>query len=247
MPEGYNGAYTGQQIDEGIAKANAALPAPTGGTAGQVLKKTETGTEWGDVDGGLTQEQADERYLQLSGGEVTGSVSVYDSIKIGLFKAVYPRPETPRDYAVIKGTMVPVQNVIADGDTGLSLPLFTTSASGSVCASLGNKRIESLGDPTGYQDAANKRYVDSKIPKSRTVTLSASGWSSNSQTVTVSGILADETKQLIQPCPAMASQSAYYSAGIMCTGQAADSLTFTCQTVPTENLTVYVAYQEVSA
>lgn len=26
MPEGYNGAYTGQQIDEGIAKANGALP-----------------------------------------------------------------------------------------------------------------------------------------------------------------------------------------------------------------------------
>lgn len=30
-PEGYNGAYTGQQIDDGIAKANAALP-KTGGT-----------------------------------------------------------------------------------------------------------------------------------------------------------------------------------------------------------------------
>ena len=26
MPEGYNGAYTGRQIDEGIAKANGALP-----------------------------------------------------------------------------------------------------------------------------------------------------------------------------------------------------------------------------
>lgn len=134
--EGYNGAYTGQEIDAGIAKANAALPAPTGGTAGQVLKKTETGTEWGNVDGG---------------------------------------------------------------------------------------------------------------PKSRTVTLSASGWASNSQTVTVSGILADETKQLIQPMPAMASQSAYYGAGVLCSGQAANSLTFTCQTVPTADLTVYVVMQEVGA
>ena len=247
MPEGYNGAYTGQQIDEGIAKTNAALPAPTGGTAGQVLKKTETGTEWGDVDGGLTQEQADERYLQLSGGEVTGSVSVYDSIKIGLFQAVYPRPETPRDYAVIKGTMVPVQNVIAGGDTGLSLPLFTTSASGSVCASLGNKRIESLGDPTGYQDAANKRYVDSKAPKSVAVTLSTSGWSNNAQTVTVTGVLADETAQLIQPMPAVASQASYMSAGIYCSGQAADSLTFTCSETPTEDIALYIVITEVGA
>lgn len=73
MPEGYNGAYTGQQIDEGIAKANAALPAPTDGTAGQVLKKTETGTEWGDVDGGLTQDDADGRYLQMRGTTTVAS------------------------------------------------------------------------------------------------------------------------------------------------------------------------------
>lgn len=134
MPEGYNGAYTGQQIDEGIAKANAALPAPTGGTAGQVLKKTETGTEWGNVDGG---------------------------------------------------------------------------------------------------------------PKSRTVTLSASGWSSNSQTVTVTDVLADETKQLIQPMPAVASQVAYMSAGIYCSGQAANSLTFTCSETPAEDITLYIVITEV--
>lgn len=92
--------------------------------------------------------------------------------------------------------------------------------------------------------------VNAKIPakpKFVSVTLSASGWSDNAQTVTVNGVLADETKQLIQPCPAMASQSAYYSAGIMCTGQAADSLTFTCTAAPAENLTVYVVMQGVSA
>ena len=46
--EGYNGAYTGPQIDAAIAKANSALPAPAGGTAGQMLSKTESGTEWVD-------------------------------------------------------------------------------------------------------------------------------------------------------------------------------------------------------
>ena len=80
-----------------------------------------------------------------------------------------------------------------------------------------------------------------------TITLTASGWSSNTQTVTVTGVLADETKQLIQPMPAMASQSAYYGAEVLCSGQAANSLTFTCQNVPTEDLTVYVVMQEVGA
>lgn len=36
MPEGYNGAYTGQQIDDGIAKANAALPKAGGVMTGAI-------------------------------------------------------------------------------------------------------------------------------------------------------------------------------------------------------------------
>ena len=84
-------------------------------------------------------------------------------------------------------------------------------------------------------------------PKYVTVTLFASAWSNDAQTVTVNGVLADETKQLIQPMPAMASQSAYYGAEVLCSGQAANSLTFTCSTVPSSNLTVYVVMQEVGA
>ena len=106
--------------------------------------------------------------------------------------------------------------------------------------------ISGVRTPTSDSEAANKSYVDSKAPTSVTVTLTTSGWSSNTQTVTVSGVVASETAQLITPTPAIASQSAYYEAGIMCTGQAANRLTFTCQTVPTRNLTVYVVIQPLS-
>lgn len=86
-----------------------------------------------------------------------------------------------------------------------------------------------------------------KEPTSTTVTLSASGWNSSAktQTVTVTGVLADETKQLITPIPALASQTAYYNADIRCTGQSANKLTFTAKTIPTADLTVYVTIQEV--
>ena len=85
-------------------------------------------------------------------------------------------------------------------------------------------------------------------PKCVTVTLSSSGWDSTAktQTVAVSGVLADETKQMIAPTPALASQTAYYDAGILCTGQAVDNLTFTADTIPTADLTVYVVIQEVT-
>ena len=96
-------------------------------------------------------------------------------------------------------------------------------------------------------------YVGSMIdvagPKTVTVTLSASAWDSSAltQTVAVTGVSATETDQLITPTPAMASQAAYYESGILCTGQASDSLTFTCTTIPTADLTVYVVIQEVRA
>ena len=122
-------------------------------------------------------------------------------------------------------------------------------------------KVAGIGAPgkSAYQAAVDGGYTGAESefnallanggtkPKSVSVTLPASAWSSNAQAVTVNGVLADETKQLIQPMPAMASQTAYYEAGILCTGQAANQLTFTCKTVPTADLTVYVVIQEVSA
>lgn len=110
-----------------------------------------------------------------------------------------------------------------------------------------NKLTGTVGQFVGFNVSGNATPVAAPMPKAHEVTLPASGWSNNAQTVTVSGVLADETKQLIQPMPAMASQSSYYGAGVLCSGQAENSLTFTCQNVPTEGLTVYVVMQEVEA
>ena len=98
-----------------------------------------------------------------------------------------------------------------------------------------------------------KEYVDTKVSESgggsaslSTVTLTTSGWTGdNTQTVSVPGVLADETKQLIQPVAATASKEAYELYGISCTGQAADSLTFTCLALPESDLTVYVVITEL--
>lgn len=136
--------------------------------------------------------------------------------------------------------------------TGVSIPAGANSDNlPSLAQALANEKQDKLmgaeGQYVGFNSAGEAVSVSAPIPAYRTVTLPASSWSSNIQTVTVQGVLADESAQLIQPMPAIASQSAYYAAGILCTGQAANSLTFTCATVPTENLTVYVVMQEVSA
>ena len=109
------------------------------------------------------------------------------------------------------------------------------------------KKLDTDGVIKWRVDGEDTWHFDKPIFKS--VNLSSSGWASTAktQTVTVSGVLADETKQLIIPTPALASQEAYYNAGIRCTGQSADKLTFTAKTIPTADLTVYVTIQEVGA
>ena len=121
------------------------------------------------------------------------------------------------------------------------------------------------------EDATHRTVTDSEKtswaakadkPKSTAVTLTAAGWVSTTaggigeetasgqtgsaqQTVTVSGVSSDETAQLIQLMPAAASQAAYIEAGILCTSQALNSLTFTATSVPAEDLTLYVAITAV--
>ena len=71
----------------------------------------------------------------------------------------------------------------------------------------------------------------------KTATLSASGWASKKQTVTVSGITAS---QHLVIAPAPASYVAYGESMVRCITQAANSLTFQCEDVPTAALTVNI-------
>ena len=81
----------------------------------------------------------------------------------------------------------------------------------------------------------------------RKVKLTVAGWNSSTKTqsVTISGVSANEANQLLLPMPTTASKSAYDEAGIQMTGQAANSVTFTCDTVPTAAIEVWVVIQSV--
>lgn len=263
----YNSAYTGQEIDAAIGAVKNKESTWDGkqdkliGQQGQVVGFDESGNAGAQdaPESGITQEQADERYLQLTGGTLTGDLRIGSkdhpgSIRLGYWSNNrYPPGMKFLDPIVAGDRHLEYTDtddaIIKSGYDTLNIPgILNINPYGNVIAmALSGKRINNLGDPVYPVDAANKRYVDSKSPKSVSVTLLASGWADNAQTVTVTGVLADETAQLIQPCPAMVSQTAYYEAGILCTGQAANQLTFTCQNVPTEDLTVYVVMQEVGA
>ena len=84
-------------------------------------------------------------------------------------------------------------------------------------------------------------------PSACLVTLKASGWDSSAktQTVTVNGVTADKASCMIIAMPAVANQSAYNDAGVNPTAQAANSVTFGCDTVPSADLKVWVTWESV--
>ena len=85
-------------------------------------------------------------------------------------------------------------------------------------------------------------------PKAVSVTLTAAGWNSSTmkQTVTVPGVLADTSKQVIWVTQtAEAAIDAYLDAGIVPVAQAANAVTLRADTVPTADITVNIVVQEV--
>ena len=229
--KGRTGAVTPQEGDytADMVGARPSTWTPTASEVGAVpTSRTVNGkalssniTLDADDVGALDQTSADARYLRLSGGTMTGDINLNQKNLVFDSKGKIRLKHETGNYR---------ENSVT----------FRYAGTGAV-------QLKNISNPDDLTDAANKAYVDALKPNRLTVTLSASGWSGNSQTVTVFGVSADESAQLIMPVPALASQTAYYEAGILVTGQAANSLTFTCQTVPTADLTVYVVMQEVGA
>ena len=101
---------------------------------------------------------------------------------------------------------------------------------------MGGKKVTGLPSPTASTDAANKEYVDGR-KATASATLTAAGWGSKKQTVNVAGVT---TNNAILVTPAPSSFVAYGEAVVYCSAQGDGTLTFTCDEVPTVDLTVNV-------
>lgn len=93
---------------------------------------------------------------------------------------------------------------------------------------------------TVNKNVPTKETFEAALPASASITLTTAGWVDNAQTVTVNGILADETQQIIVVVPTDGSKTMYYECNVDCVSQAENKLTFNCKTVPTAELSVYI-------
>lgn len=150
--------------------------------------------------------------------------------------------------------------------TELSIPAITANTEGSIVWSgtgfagtfikaepfAGGVRIyanrppiEALPCAISYHTGAGGQFIIANIGVSETgakyvrVSLVVSGWSEEKkQTVSVSGLKEDAMKQLIIPTPESTYIEAYHSAGIRISARGDNTLTFSCETIPTTNMLV---------
>ena len=103
-------------------------------------------------------------------------------------------------------------------------------------------------ESTSYDDYAGGSYDSGDSIRYIPVTLALADWDaiSKTQTVSVSGIDADETAQLIQPMPTILSMADFMSAQILCINQAQNSLTFSYNTAPSHDIDLYIVVQSVT-
>lgn len=232
----------------------SAIPSTLTGTAGQVLTKTADGQEWKDV----TSPQPST--TTPSTPTEAGSVGTSDA---------YARGDHSHPSEVFWCTVTGNSSSGYTCDKTQAEILVAYNA-GKVCVAKYNQYTYYLEFVNSeninfYNSDANgfsilQFNIDKGIniyeyafdtlfaPHATKITLTVAGWNSaaKTQSVTVSGVSADATKQEIRVMPVDAAlDSPYIAAGVQCIAQAANSLTFGCETVPTEAIEVYVVIQGV--
>lgn len=155
-----------------------------------------------------------------------------------------------------------VNKVEINGESVIDLTKDTvlpqTLLSGVTAHDAAGEQISGAVAPVRYDVAQNltseqKKQARDNIGASATVTmrkvtLTAAGWDSSTkkQTVTVPGVLADTSKQVIWVTQTTeAAIDAYLDAGIVPVAQAANAVTLRADTVPTADITVNIVVQEV--
>ena len=251
---GAEGQVVGFDADGNAVAQEAPDGLPEGGTEGQVLTKTASGAEWGDVPSDLPEGGTNGQILTKTSDGVAwedapkGGVTSFNSRtgaitpQAGDYTAemVGARANTWMPSAADVGAVPTTRTV-----NGKALSGNISLTAGDVGAVPTSRTVNNK--PLSSNVTLTAADVGAGTPATlRTATLTTSGWSSNSQTLTVQGVISDSDSQIVRISPAdKASATAWAEAGVWCTTQGTNSLTFTCDSVPSANINLNIELQEV--
>lgn len=208
-----------------FAYADAKYSKPSGGIPKTDLA-SDVQTSLGKADSALQSAPV------TSVNSKTGAVSLAKG-DVGLGNV-----DNVKQYSASNPPPYPVTSV--NGKTGaVTVPSVNIPSTTSLLKGNGSGGLVAAIPETDYASAVFMRKV----------TLTTAGWNSSTkqQSVTVSGVLADGTKQRVFCSPVDESyDSAWNTCYVQCVGHGADSLTFQCDEVPTVAVEVFVSIQPVN-
>lgn len=230
------------------------LPSQTG-NAGKFLTTDGTDASWGNA---LANNATQSDSVAILGSSTTwGSVAVGGSTRSGVRSIAIGRNA---EAGIIGGNNMDAiaigYNAQATGGSSNHSIAIGSGATASHSHSIAIDGVATaqnsiqLGD--GTNSTTNTMQVwnypllnksTGTIPTARltkvntTITLAAADWNSNTQTISVTGMTSDG---IVMVSPAPTDQSLYTAAGVLCTAQAAGTLTFTCTSVPSADIDVNV-------
>ena len=235
-------ANTPIYLNGGTFTACTSLDLNTTGNAATATKATQDG------DGAVISST----YLKLAGGTMTGTIVTpgNDSVVIRPAKNNYDRIGSSSYkfwqiyattfYGTLSGnastaTKLQTARTIRTNLSSTTAPSFDGTANITPGVT-GILPITNGG--TGGTTAADARIKLGAVNMvTKTVTLSTYNWSSNTQTVNVTGVTSSNTI-LVGYSPE--SYEAYSDAAIRCVGQDNNTLTFSCESKPSVNVSVNV-------
>ena len=227
--------------------AGIELPVQTG-HSGEFLTTDGTSPSWSDKP--LVNTATGTSSLATDTSTATGSTSLalgpsassagYNQVVLGP-AAAYASASN----AVVIGCLANAYNValnsIAIGPKANVNALNTIQLNAStINATNSDANTFKVGNANGNFEIMS---ADGTIPTARltkvntTVTLTSAGWSGGSQTVSVSGVTSTS---VVFVAPDPSDTADYVSAGILCSAQGTNSLTFTATTTPSVDIDVVV-------
>lgn len=260
--------YTETEIDSMLAeyalKEDMASAVEWKGTVAKV-SALPTGAEKGDM--WHVEEKSAEYVWNGSAWEEVGSIvdlsNYYTKIEVDeKLKSYYKKDECDEKFATneahnaLSGTVTALSGTVSKkvdqvSGMGLSTNDFTNELKTKlekIDFEANKTEVDKALSSTSENPVQNKvvkAALDTKansadlILSKTTVTLSSTKWSSKSQSVTITGMTADI---LVFVEPVDSSEEIWFDCGLRASSQALNTLTFACETVPTSDISVKVAF-----
>lgn len=247
---GANSATTAAEIAE-VVNSAASLGDIAGMDAASTAALADAMLEMG-VDSSVASTSISRMLVNMSKGESATKKQQQAWAELGLTASGVAKSMQTDATGTMLDVLERIGNMDADRQVATLNTLFGQWAIKGAAKLTGNlstftDALKKVSDPNLYNGSMEREFIIKASTSDAIDTMMKNSFDALKIDIGTQFLPVKKEFSLITPTPALASQTAYYEAVVLCTGQSADQLTFTAKKIPTDDLTVYITIQEVGA